>query len=57
MLFLGPGRLSTYVATAAGIGLGAVVYLVLIIITRAITLEDMSLIPKGEKLAKILRIK
>ena len=33
-----------------------VVYLVCIIATRAITAEDMKLVPKGEKLAKILHI-
>lgn len=36
---------------------GVVVYAVMIIATRAITLEDMKLIPKGEKVAKLLRIR
>lgn len=35
---------------------GVVVYMILIIALRAITLEDMKLIPKGEKLAKLLHI-
>ncbi|MCC8357269.1 MAG: polysaccharide biosynthesis protein [Oscillospiraceae bacterium] len=35
---------------------GVVVYVVMIIATRAITMEDMKLIPKGEKLAKRLHI-
>lgn len=35
---------------------GVVVYFVMIIALRAITLEDMKLIPKGEKIAKILHI-
>jgi len=34
-----------------------VVYLVMVIATRAITLEDMKLIPKGEKIAKLLHIR
>ena len=36
---------------------GVVVYFVMIIALRAITLEDMKLIPKGEKVAKLLRIR
>lgn len=35
---------------------GVVVYVVMAIALRAITLEDMKLIPKGEKLAKLLHI-
>ena len=41
----------------AGVAAGVVVYVVLIIALRAITLEDMKLIPKGEKVAKILHIR
>ena len=36
---------------------GVVVYLVMIIATGAVTLDDIKLIPKGEKIAKFLRIK
>lgn len=36
---------------------GVVVYVIMIIATRAITLEDMKLIPKGEKLARRLHIR
>ena len=43
---------SMLIAVAAAV----VVYLVMIISSRAVTLEDMKLIPKGEKLAKILHI-
>jgi len=42
---------------AGAIGIAAVVYLILIIALRAITLEDMQMLPKGEKLSKILRIR
>ncbi|MCD8115922.1 MAG: polysaccharide biosynthesis protein [Oscillospiraceae bacterium] len=35
---------------------GVVVYAIMIVATRAITMEDMKLIPKGEKLAKLLHI-
>lgn len=48
--------LGTAVAMAAAILVAVVVYLVLIIAIRAITLEDMRLIPKGEKLARLLHI-
>ena len=41
----------------AAVVVGVVVYLVLIIALRAITLEDMMLFPKGEKLAKLLHIR
>lgn len=35
----------------------AAVYGVMVIVLRIITLEDCLLLPKGEKLAKILKIK
>jgi stage V sporulation protein B len=41
---------------AGAIFVGVIVYLVAIVITRAITMEDMKLVPKGEKLAKLLKI-
>ncbi len=41
------------VSMLAGIGVGAILYFILIILTRAVTREDMMLIPKGEKLARI----
>lgn len=45
------------VELAAAIVIAVAVYLVAIVKTRAITMEDMRLIPKGEKLGKLLRIK
>ena len=41
---------------AAG-GTGVIVYFVMAIALRAITLEDMKLFPRGEKIAKILHIR
>jgi len=38
------------------IGIGVIVYFALILVTRAISREDLSLLPKGDKLAKILRV-
>ncbi len=52
-----PGRISTLLGLVIAIGVAVVVYLVLTIITRAITIEDMKLIPKGEKIAKLLNFK
>lgn len=49
--------LAMLLAMAAAIGVAVILYLVLIIASRAITLEDMKLIPRGEKLAKLLKIK
>ena len=34
-----------------------VVYFVMVIVSRSITAEDVKLIPKGEKIAKLLHIK
>lgn len=54
--------LSLYVASVMVCCLGAiaiavVIYLLLVILTKAITYEDCQFLPKGEKIAKILRIK
>ena len=35
---------------------GVVVYLVMVVVTRTITKEDCALLPKGDKIAKILRL-
>ncbi|MEF9971493.1 MAG: polysaccharide biosynthesis C-terminal domain-containing protein, partial [Oscillospiraceae bacterium] len=52
-----PGRMIIIVALAIAIGLAGIVYAVLTIVTQSITIEDMKLLPKGEKLAKLLHIK
>lgn len=49
--------LNVLIPFAAAVGTGVVVYFIMIITLRAITLEDMKLIPKGEKIAKLLRIR
>ena len=48
--------LGSTLAALGAIGLGVVVYAVLVVALRAISREDLSLMPKGEKLAKILRL-
>lgn len=52
-----PERTTIMIALVATIGVAALLYLFLTIFTQAITLEDMKLLPKGEKIAKILHIK
>ena len=43
--------------TIGGIGVGVVVYLVLVLALRVLSREDLELMPKGDKIAKILHIK
>ena len=52
-----PGHLLMTVYLAVSVGAAVVAYLILVIMTRAITAEDMQMIPKGEKIAKLLRMK
>jgi len=54
---IGDGRLAVSAFLACTILLAVTVYGVLVIATRTITIEDMKLIPKGEKIAKILKIR
>ena len=44
-------------ATILAIGVGVVIYFALILLTRAISRDDLSLMPKGEKIARLLHIK
>ena len=54
---IGAGRFAVIVYLAVAIVISVAVFGILIIVTRTVTMEDMKLVPKGEKLAKILRIK
>lgn len=38
-------------------GVGVVVYFALVLLTRAISKDDLSLMPKGDKIAKLLRLR
>lgn len=49
--------ISSRLATVVAILVGAGVYLILVLALRAITSDDLALMPKGDKIAKILRIK
>lgn len=44
-------------ATLLAIGVGVVVYFALILLTRSISRDDLSLMPKGDKIARLLRIR
>ncbi len=50
------GLLGNSIATLAAILAGVVVYAVLVLALRAISPDDLALMPKGEKIAKILHI-
>ena len=52
-----PTRKETLLALFAAVAVGVIVYAVLTIVTGAITINDMKLIPKGEKVAKLFHIK
>lgn len=51
------GYAATALATVGAIGIAVVVYLVLVLALRIITAEDLKMVPKGEKLAKLLHIR
>ena len=44
------------VATLLAIGVAVAVYFVLVVALRAISRDDLALMPKGEKIARILRL-
>jgi len=50
-LHLGPS-----ISTVLSIGAGVVIYLILVLALRIISREDLELMPKGDKIAKILHI-
>lgn len=43
-------------AVMAAIGVAVIVYFALVLLTKAISKEDLSLMPKGDKIARLLRI-
>ena len=45
-----------YLCAKDGGGLFLVVYLVLVVAIRAISKDDLALMPKGDKLARLLRL-
>ena len=49
-------HVSALIETFGAIAAAGVVYVILVLVLRIITLDDCRLLPKGEKIAKILRI-
>ena len=47
----------TLMAVALTIALAALMYLLMLIAVRALPKEDVLMLPKGEKIAKILKIR
>ena len=54
--FLGTSGMGGAIATVGGIGFGVLVYAALIILLKVISKDDLALMPKGDKLAKLLRL-
>lgn len=54
---LGGGRIALIICLGAAILIAVIIYAVLIIALRAVTKDDVLLLPKGEKIASMLKIK
>ena len=50
-------RLSNAISCLAAIAAAGVVYLVFVLVLRIITRDDCDLLPKGETIARLLRVK
>lgn len=48
--------LGNALSTVGAIGVGVIIYLILVLVLRAISPDDLALMPKGDKIAKILKI-
>lgn len=48
--------LGNALSTVGAIGVGIIIYLILVLALRAISPDDLALMPKGDKIAKILKI-
>jgi len=53
----GDGRAATTVYLILTILISATVYIALVVLTKVVTKKDLEHVPKGEKLAKLLRVK
>ena len=54
---LGRGMLGMLLAMAAAILAAVLVYVIAAVLTRSVTKEDLSLIPGGEKLGRLLHVR
>lgn len=55
-LLTGPAGLGNALSTLGAICVGVVVYLVLVLALRVLSKDDLALMPKGDKIAKVLHI-
>ena len=55
--FLSDGRFPMLIAMVISIFIAVIVYFIMIIVTGTLTKEDMKLVPKGEKIAAVLKLK
>ena len=51
------GRTIMLVCVGAAIAVAVVVYAVLVLALRIVTRDDLALLPKGEKLARVLHVR
>jgi len=54
---IGSGRMAVIIYLAVAIIVGVLAYLFLVVFTRTITKDDLLYVPRGEKLAKLLRVR
>jgi len=54
---IGEGRFAVILYLGASVLVGIAVYGVLVVVSRAVTTEDMKLVPRGDKFARLLRIR
>ena len=54
---LGSDRIFTVIYMVAAIGIAVVIYGIMIIVTGTVTTKDMELIPKGDKIGKLLHVR
>lgn len=52
-----PAHLGNTLSVAGSIVIGCVVYGILVLVLRIVSRDDLSLMPKGDKIAKLLRIR
>ena len=53
----GLSRMGIVLSTLGGIGVGGIVYLILVVALHVISKDDLALMPHGDKLAKLLRVR
>lgn len=53
----GASLVMTAVTTFAAIGVGVIVYAVMVVAIKALRAEDVELLPKGDKIARLLKLK